>query len=128
MRQLLKENTIPCFVLRSSPGRVGRYIIPTETLDDWLSSNGKISYCEMVANFTEREGHHFNVNGKNSTYKHYITMPLKKNIPQGREGWELTTCQECGSECWLLPQAKDMLKEDSDYYNALCTVCALRKA
>lgn len=127
MRQLLKEYKIPCFIIRSGLDRVSGYLVPTQTLNDWLSSNGKITYCEMVANFTEREGHHFRVEDKNSFYKYYITMPLKKNAPQGREGWELTTCQECGNECWLLSQAKELLKKDSDFYNALCTECSLRK-
>jgi hypothetical protein len=127
MRQLLKEKRIPCFIFRSSLNRVNGYLVPTETLNDWFSSNGKISYCEMVANFTEREDHHFSVEDKNSFYKNYITMPLKKNLPQGRKGWELNTCQECGNECWLLPQAKDLLEQDSDFYNALCTVCSLKK-
>lgn len=129
MRQLLKEHKIPCFIFRSSLDRISGYYVPTETLNDWLNSCGKITYCEMVVNFTEREGHHFSVEDKDSLYKDYITMPLKNNVPQGREGWERTRCRECGTECWLLPQAKDLLnQDDTGLYDALCTVCALKKA
>ena len=27
-------------------------------------------------------------------------MPLRRNVPEGREGWKLTTCPNCGRECW----------------------------
>lgn len=29
----------------------------------------------------------------------YACMPLKKNVPEGHDGWRLTTCPECGTEC-----------------------------
>ena len=27
----------------------------------------------------------------------YACMPLKKNVPEGHDGWRLTTCPECGT-------------------------------
>lgn len=32
-------------------------------------------------------------------------MPLRRNVPEGREGWKLTTCPNCGRECWEMPPA-----------------------
>ncbi len=29
----------------------------------------------------------------------YAMMPMRKNIPVGRDGWELTQCPACGCEC-----------------------------
>lgn len=30
-------------------------------------------------------------------------MPLRRNVPEGRTGWKLTTCPNCGRECWEIP-------------------------
>lgn len=27
----------------------------------------------------------------------YACMPLKKNVPEGKPGWELVKCPECGN-------------------------------
>lgn len=54
----------------------------------------------------------------------YACMPLKSNIPQGREDWTLTNCPECGAECWRHPLI-EIAKQSGAV--ALCTMCALRK-
>lgn len=33
----------------------------------------------------------------------YVCMPLRKNVPIGREGWQVTVCPNCGRECWRMP-------------------------
>jgi len=58
----------------------------------------------------------------------YICMPLKKNVPKGREGWKLVRCPECGRECWdrqgSLSEAEKGLLAGAV---SLCTECALQK-
>lgn len=53
----------------------------------------------------------------------YACMPLRQNVPQGRDGWEPTTCPRCGRECWRMPLIKIALAQGAA---ALCTECALR--
>lgn len=54
----------------------------------------------------------------------YAMMPMKKNIPVGRKGWEFTKCPECGCECWKTPLLPITIKQGAI---ALCTECAIRK-
>lgn len=54
----------------------------------------------------------------------YACMPLKANIPQGREDWVLTACPECGKECWRTPLVSQVEQTGA---KALCTMCALLK-
>ena len=54
----------------------------------------------------------------------YACMPLKRNILKAPDGWRLTQCPECGSECWRSPLIE--AAEQSGAV-ALCTMCALRK-
>lgn len=54
----------------------------------------------------------------------YLCMPLKANVPEGREDWVLVTCPECGAACWRLPLVGELEKAGCI---ALCTMCALRK-
>ena len=54
----------------------------------------------------------------------YICMPLKANVPEGRKGWTLTTCPECGAACWRRPPQDELEKAGAI---SLCSVCALRK-
>ena len=54
----------------------------------------------------------------------YAMMPLRKNIPDGKSNWKLTTCPECNRECWETPLLKIALSQGSV---ALCTECAIRK-
>lgn len=42
----------------------------------------------------------------------YACMPLKKNVPEGHDGWRLTTCPECGTECWESPLLKSIAKSE----------------
>lgn len=51
-------------------------------------------------------------------------MPLRRNVPEGREGWKLTTCPNCGRECWEMPLL-DVVKAQGA--SALCTECALKQ-
>ena len=54
----------------------------------------------------------------------YAMMPMRKNIPVGRDGWELTQCPACGCECWKTPLLSVALQQGA---TALCTECSLRK-
>lgn len=54
----------------------------------------------------------------------YACMPLKKNVPVGHTDWKLTTCPECGRECWENPLLSIVKSQGAI---ALCTECALRK-
>ncbi len=54
----------------------------------------------------------------------YAMMPMKENIPVGQEGWELTVCPECGSECWKMPLMAVAMEQGAI---PLCTKCALKK-
>lgn len=49
-------------------------------------------------------------------------MPLRRNVPEGHTDWKLTTCPNCGRECWEMPLLV-MAKAQGAY--ALCTECAL---
>lgn len=55
----------------------------------------------------------------------YICMPLKQNIPEPRSNeWELTTCPNCGNECWVIPLPKGIT--EAMFNGRLCTSCALK--
>lgn len=51
-------------------------------------------------------------------------MPMKKNIPKGKEGWILTTCPKCGRECWETPLLRQVKEQVAATY---CTDCAIRE-
>ena len=51
-------------------------------------------------------------------------MPLKVNVPTGRNHWKLPQCQECGALCWDLPLAAVAKAQGA---KGLCTMCALKK-
>lgn len=61
---------------------------------------------------------------KNTDRGGYICMPLAENVPEGRPDWRLTTCPECGRECWYRPAAEIAKAQGAA---ALCTMCALQK-
>ncbi len=54
----------------------------------------------------------------------YAMMPMRKNISEVLADWELTTCPECGSECWKTPLMAVVMKQGAIL---LCTECALKK-
>lgn len=54
----------------------------------------------------------------------YACMPMKKNAPEGRKDWKLTTCPECGRECWEIPLLQQVKEQGAI---ALCTECAIKK-
>ncbi len=54
----------------------------------------------------------------------YAMMPMRKNISEGRADWKLTTCPECGRECWKTPLLPIAVQQGAV---ALCTECAMRK-
>jgi len=56
-----------------------------------------------------------------------MCMPLKRNIPDGRKDWRLTTCPVCGEECWSSDAHELALKLDSGLKVA-CTMCQCTKA
>ena len=44
-------------------------------------------------------------------YINIAMMPLRKNIPStSNEDWQLTTCPECGRECWRMGKMQTSLK------------------
>ena len=52
-------------------------------------------------------------------------MSMKKNIPEPKhKDWKLTTCPQCGQQCWESELARACLKKDKTL-KALCTECAL---
>ena len=53
-----------------------------------------------------------------------ICMPRKDHVPNGHEGWTLTTCPKCGAACWRRPEQEILEKSGC---KALCTNCALTK-
>lgn len=55
-------------------------------------------------------------------------MPLRKNVPQGRNDWQLTTCPRCGRECWYQAENAKILKQFVTDVSFLCTECALQQA
>lgn len=50
-------------------------------------------------------------------------LPMKKNIPEGKSGWKLTTCPQCGRECWKTPLFEAVKKQGAI---GMCTECALK--
>jgi hypothetical protein len=46
-------------------------------------------------------------------------------MPARPEGWELIECPECGAECYVTPEARDLVAANPQL-KAVCTVCALR--
>lgn len=56
----------------------------------------------------------------------FLCMPLRKNVPRPKnKTWKLTTCPECGSECWDRPLPYGFT--DEMFSGKLCTMCALKK-
>lgn len=61
---------------------------------------------------------------RNSDRGGFLTMPLRKNIPEPNDkSWVLTTCPACGRESWERP-VPDWLRQSVD--GIVCTECALR--
>lgn len=54
----------------------------------------------------------------------YAMMPMRKNIPVGRDKWILTQCPACGRECWRTPLLSVVIQQGA---LALCTECAMQK-
>ena len=54
----------------------------------------------------------------------YACMPLKKNVPEGHDGWRLTICPECDAECWETPLLRSIARLGAA---PMCTMCALKK-
>lgn len=54
----------------------------------------------------------------------YACMPLKRNVPEGKKGWKLTTCPECGALCWKTPLLRTLCRQEP----SRCVPCVrLRK-
>lgn len=62
--------------------------------------------------------------GKLSDKGGYFCMPLRVNIPNGKKGWKLMCCPECGAQCWKSPVAEIVEKQGA---KGFCTMCALKK-
>lgn len=64
---------------------------------------------------------------ENSDIGGYLCMPLRNNIPRPTDKtWKLTTCPECGSECWDRPLPEGFTEDM--FEGKRCTMCALKKA
>lgn len=50
----------------------------------------------------------------------YLMMPLVANVPNGRKGWKIVKCPECGAACWYRPE------QEKARAIAVCTMCALK--
>lgn len=61
----------------------------------------------------------------NSETGGYACMPLQASVSPG-SGWVLTTCPECGKECYGTPALRELKKKNPNI-EALCTMCALKK-
>lgn len=59
-------------------------------------------------------------------YINIAMMPLRKNIPTtSNEDWQITTCPECGRECWRMGKNADLVESMCPGTRFLCTECAL---
>lgn len=38
----------------------------------------------------------------------YLMMPLVANVPNGRKGWKIVKCPECGAACWYRPEQEQV--------------------
>lgn len=56
----------------------------------------------------------------------WLCMPLVKNVPEGKEGWEKVHCSVCGELCWKRPEDAGVIYH-SKLDGACCTLCALKK-
>jgi|GEM_PF-3013872 len=54
----------------------------------------------------------------------YACMPRTNNVPDGRPGWIRTNCPVCAHECWMTPQAKQVVEQSE--VKLACTECAIR--
>ena len=52
-------------------------------------------------------------------------MPLCDNVPDGKLGWRMIPCPECGRMCWQRPEAAALIYHGG-LDGALCTECALK--
>lgn len=50
----------------------------------------------------------------------YLMMPLVANVPNGRKGWKIVKCPECGAACWYRSGQEQVRAI------AVCTMCALK--
>ena len=50
----------------------------------------------------------------------YLMMPLVANVPNGRKGWKIVKCPECGAACWYRPE------QEKARAIAVRTMCALK--
>lgn len=53
----------------------------------------------------------------------YYCMPLRRNIPIGKNDWKLIRCPKCGAECWEIPLAEIAKAQGA---TGVCTMCALK--
>lgn len=59
-------------------------------------------------------------------YINIAMMPLRQNVPNpSSESWQLTTCPECGRECWRMGENADLIEQFCPGTRFLCTECAL---
>jgi hypothetical protein len=54
-----------------------------------------------------------------------LMLPLIKNIPVGKKGWEKINCPTCGEECWIRPGDTEII-EDYTLAGAACTMCCIK--
>lgn len=66
-----------------------------------------------------------NLKSQRAGDKKILSLPMVRNIPQGREGWRKAACPVCGRECWITPRHAETLKKEPKIKSA-CTECVLR--
>lgn len=54
----------------------------------------------------------------------YACMPRVSNVPEGRPEWTRTNCPVCAHDCWLTPEARQLVEEGRA--KVACTECAIR--
>lgn len=54
-------------------------------------------------------------------------LPLKKNVPEGREDWQLVECEVCGAECWRNVELLNQVKAINPNVKEMCTLCAIKQ-
>ena len=89
-------------------------------------SNRRVLCCSEQAFIREHAimpGAHISIAPYKSGEKGKVCMPLKKNVPQGKQGWIATKCPNCGQECWQSPLVRSTIIGEE--IEAVCTECAI---
>ena len=56
----------------------------------------------------------------------YMCMPMAKNIPEPKQGWQITKCPICSQDCYLSNDHIRIAEESKGNAKLACTECALK--